>query len=69
MPPSEVQAELKQEVAVVLYSRGAFSLGKSVEMAGVTRAYFEGLLAERRIERPYTATELELDLSWAKDTR
>jgi predicted HTH domain antitoxin len=66
MPAPELQAELKKELAAVLYSRGALSLGKAVEMSGVTRAEFEGLLARRRIERPYTVAELDRDLSWAK---
>ena len=66
MPALEAQAELKKELAGVLYSRGALSLGKAAEMAGGTRAQFESFLARRRIERPYTATELDHDLSWAK---
>ena len=67
LPASEVEAELKKELAVAFYSRGTLSLGKAVEMAEVTRAEFEGLL--RRIERPYTAAELGHDLSWAKDSQ
>jgi predicted HTH domain antitoxin len=66
IPAAEVEGELKKELALVLYARSALSLGKAVEMAGVTRAQFEGLLAQRRIERPYTAAELEHDLLWAK---
>ena len=34
MPASEVQAELRKELAVAVYSRGALSLGKAVEIAG-----------------------------------
>ena len=66
MPASEVEAELKKELALVLYARGALSAGKAVELAGVNRAAFERLLAERRIERPFTSAELEQDLAWAK---
>ncbi len=43
LPASEVQAELKKELAVALYAHGALSLGKSVEMAGVTRPEFEAI--------------------------
>lgn len=32
MPPTEVEAELKKELALALFSRGALSLGKAVEM-------------------------------------
>jgi predicted HTH domain antitoxin len=38
-------------------------------MAAVTRQEFESLLAQRRIERPFTMDELERDLSWAKDRK
>ena len=65
MPAAEAQAELKKELAGVLYSRGALSLGRAAEMAGGTRAQFESFLARRRIERPYTEAELDHDLSWA----
>ena len=34
LPASEVQAELRKELAVAVYSRGALSLGKAVEIAG-----------------------------------
>jgi predicted HTH domain antitoxin len=66
LPACEVQAELKKELAVALYARGALSLGKSVEMAGVTRQEFEAILARRRIERPYDLAEVEHDLAWGK---
>jgi predicted HTH domain antitoxin len=66
MPASEVRAELKKELAVALYAREALSMGKAVEMAGLSRANFERLLAQRRIERPYTSAELARDLAWAK---
>jgi predicted HTH domain antitoxin len=66
IPASEVEVELKRELALALYARGALSLGKAVEMAGSNRAQFESHLAQRRIERPYNAAELEHDLAWAK---
>jgi predicted HTH domain antitoxin len=69
MPASEVQVELTKEIALALYSRGALSVGKAAEMAGLRRVDFEQLLTRRRVERPYTATELESDLSWAKESR
>ena len=53
-------------MALVLYMRGLISVGKAVEFAEMTRQDFEGLLASRRIERPYDAEELDRDLAWAK---
>jgi predicted HTH domain antitoxin len=69
MTDSEARAELRKELALALYCRGALSLGKAVEIAGVTRAEFESVLARRRIERPYTVAELERDLAWAGSER
>ena len=66
MPASEVESELKKELALALYARSALSLGRAVEMAGLNRAQFEAVLSQRRIQRPYTTTELDQDLSWAK---
>jgi predicted HTH domain antitoxin len=69
LPAAEVRAELNKDLALALYSRGALSLGKAVEMAGVTRADFESLLGQRRVERPYSDAELEHDLTWANSKR
>jgi predicted HTH domain antitoxin len=66
LPAANAQAEVKKEVALALYARGLLSLGKAVELAGVTRDDFETVLAHRHIERPYDTTELERDLAWAK---
>jgi predicted HTH domain antitoxin len=66
MPADQIEAELKKELALVLYSREVLSAGKATEMAGISRLEFEALLAERRIERPFSIEELERDLSWAK---
>jgi predicted HTH domain antitoxin len=66
MAAAEIQAEVRREVVVALYARGVVSLGKAVELADLNRADFEEILAQRHIERPYTLTELERDLAWAK---
>jgi len=67
MPASEIQAELKKEVAVALYSRGALSLGKAVEIADICRADFENILGQHRIERPYSEEDLAEDLKFARE--
>jgi predicted HTH domain antitoxin len=66
LPRAEVERELRKELAVALYARGALSIGKSAEVAGVPRREFEALLAQRRIERPYSSAELDRDLDFAK---
>jgi len=66
LSPSAVRLEVRREVALALYVRGLFSVGKAVEFAEVTRRDFEGVLGSRRIERPYDAEELDRDLAWAK---
>ncbi|HXP61236.1 MAG TPA: UPF0175 family protein [Dongiaceae bacterium] len=65
LSPSAVRLEVAREVALALYVRGLFSLGKAAEFAEMTRQDFEGVLASRRIERPYDAEELNRDLAWA----
>ncbi len=62
---AEVERELRKELALALYARGALSVGKSAEVAGVTRREFEALLTQRRIERPYSSAELDRDLAFA----
>ena len=65
LPREEVEQELRKELAVALYARGELSLGKSVEMAKISRQEFEAVLAHRRIERPFSAEELQRDLDFA----
>ncbi len=66
IPREEVGAELRKEMAVALYARGAFSAGKAAEFAGIGRVAFEQLLCERRVVRPFSIDELERDLAWAE---
>jgi len=65
-PRDEVDRELRTELAVALYARGALSIGKAVEMSQLSRWAFEDVLARRKVERAFTEAELEHDLSWAK---
>jgi predicted HTH domain antitoxin len=65
LPPAEVEAELRKELALALYQRGVLSLGKSRVLAGMTRWQFEELLADRRIPRHYTDADLQDDLAYA----
>ena len=69
LQPAAAQAEVTKEVAVALYARGLLSLGKACEFSGLTRPDFEAFLANRRVERPYDAAELDRDLAWAKSAK
>lgn len=62
LPPEELRAELRQDLAVVLYARGALPLGKAMEFAGMLRRDFERLLKERQVRRPFDEKELEREL-------
>ena len=44
LPPGEVEGELRKELALALYQRGALSSGKACALVGMTRWAFEHLL-------------------------
>lgn len=69
LPPGEVEGELRKELAIALYARGALSVGKAAEFSGMTRWAFEELLGERRIPRHYGREELEEDLAYGRGDR
>ncbi|HEY2343531.1 MAG TPA: UPF0175 family protein [Chthoniobacteraceae bacterium] len=62
MPPEDLQAELRRDLAVVLYARGALPIGKAMELTGLVRRDFERLLKERQICRPFDQTEVQREL-------
>jgi predicted HTH domain antitoxin len=66
LPPDEMEAELRKELALGLYQRGVLSSGKACRLAGMTRWEFEGLLGQRRIPRHYTEENLEEDVEYAR---
>ncbi len=63
---SDWEGEAKKELSLAFYARGLISAGKAAEMAGVPRRHFEGWLAERRIERPLSNSDVHADLDWAQ---
>jgi len=65
LPPDEIEHELRIELALALYQRGALSLGKARLLAQMTRWEFEELLGSRKITRHYTQTDLDEDLQYA----
>ncbi len=55
------EAEIKTELAVVLYQRGKISMRKAAEVAGMNRIQFQFLLASRQIPISYDTEELMKD--------
>ncbi|MCK4733690.1 MAG: UPF0175 family protein [Methanophagales archaeon] len=66
LPPGEVEAELRKELALALYQRGVLSSGKACALAGMTRWEFEEVLGQRQIHRHYTEKNLEEDIEYAR---
>ncbi len=66
LPPAEVEAELRKELAIALYQRGVLSLSKAKVLAQMTRWEFEELLGLRRIPRYYTQEDLDEDMQYAR---
>ncbi len=54
--------ELRLDLAVALYARGALPIGKAMELARLDRRDFEQLLKERQVRRPFDETELKREL-------
>ena len=55
-------AEMKQELAVLLYQQGKLSFGKARELAGMTVVAFQHLLGSREIPIHYDVEEYDEDL-------
>ena len=66
LPSKEAAAEMRKELAIALYQRGALSLGKARALAGLSLWDFEEILGQRRIQRHYTDKELKEDLRYAR---
>ncbi len=64
-PASEIEQELRKELALVLYQREALSSGTARKLSGMTRGEFDHLLGQRRVTRHYTSHDLQDDLQYA----
>ena len=62
LSPDELRVELRRDLAVVLYSRGAVPIGKAMEFAGLVRRDFERLLKERQVRRRFDEVELDREM-------
>jgi predicted HTH domain antitoxin len=64
LPTEELRAELRIDLAVALYARGALPIGKAMDLAGLVRRDFERVLKEREVRRPFDETEIQRELAW-----
>ena len=65
IPSGEVEQELKKELALALYQRGALAFGMARKLAELTVGEFDELLGERSITRHYSEDDLQEDLKHA----
>jgi len=63
------EAELKQEMAVLLFQRERLTLGQASRLAGMTQPQFQHLLASRQIPVHYDVAEFEEDLKTLQELR
>jgi predicted HTH domain antitoxin len=66
LPEGEIRQRLQSELALSLYSQSILSLGKAVELSGLSRWEFAGLLGRRGIVRHYGPEELAEDLDYGR---
>ena len=62
-------AELRQEIAVLLFQKEKLTLGQASRLAGLSRVQFQHLLASRQIPIHYDVAEFEEDLRTLQDLR
>jgi len=65
LPQMEIKAELRKELAVILYKRGVLSLGKARLLAKMSRRDFIDLLGQRDVPRHFTEDDLNSDIEYA----
>jgi predicted HTH domain antitoxin len=66
LPEGEIEARLRCELAVGLYSQAILSFGKAAELAGISRYRFGELVTGRGIPRHYGQDELAEDLAYGR---
>ena len=65
VPPPEVEARMRLELAIGLYSQQILPLGKAAQLAELNRWEFNDILARRGIPMHYTERDLAHDISYA----
>ena len=63
IPDSLIETEVKKEIALFLYDKEIFSLGKASELAGVSKTDFLKLLREKNINIKYSIEDVNDDLN------
>ena len=56
------EAELSQEIAVLLFHKDKLTLGQASRLAGLSQGQFQHLLASRHLPVHYDVAEFEEDL-------
>ena len=64
LPPPEIEARLRLELAVSLYAQQILGLGKAAELAGMRRWELNQVLTRRGIPMHYSEQELTEDLAY-----
>jgi len=63
LPDSNTEADIKKDIAVLLYDKEIYSLGKATEFAGISKNDFMKLLREKKINIKYSIDDIKNDLS------
>ena len=63
---SGLTAELRREVALLMYQRGRWSMGQAARFVGLPYVVFQQLLGERGIEMNYDESDFLEDLETLK---
>lgn len=66
LPEGHVEADLRRELAVVLYAQDKLGFGKARELAGMDKRSFGQLLGERNVPRHYSREDLDDDIRYAR---
>ncbi|MDZ8184501.1 MAG: UPF0175 family protein [Nostoc sp. ChiSLP02] len=56
------EAEMRQEIAVMLFQKEKFTLAQASQFAGMNRIAFQHLLASRKIPVHYDVEDFEQDI-------
>lgn len=63
IPDNNIEADVKKEIALFLYDKEFYSLGKASELAGIPKTDFMKLLREKNINIKYSINDVKDDLS------
>jgi predicted HTH domain antitoxin len=66
LPDLEKVQRLRLELSISLYSQGILGLGKTAQLAGLSRSEMNRVLAERKVSMHYGPEELAEDLQYGR---